>query len=235
MAEATDIKETLADVAQSRAGIIDSVLENGLKSSAKLKDLGLPHLPAVDKEPYSQIEGCVLHPRSSYTEEEFSRAMQYVLYAGVRSVFPVLMERDSDHIGLGKVELSNDEKSTIEKRMQSSFLVVYPIDTKKLMGSETMSEAEVLPGLIKYVVFPEDVYKQYRGVVKREIGPHKVVGNVVRSVYRTNINAKPDLLTVPDYEKALGEIVDEIGCPVWVHAVRLPTEEGVNSKQLTDL
>lgn len=236
MAEITGVQEPLANIVQSRTAIIDSVLENGLKPSEKLKDQGSLHLPSVDREPYSQVEGCVLHPRSAYGGEQsqFSTAMKHLLYAGARSILPVMMERDFDRLGLGKVELSDDEKSAIGRRMQSSFLVVYPINTRKMAGPETMSEAELQPDLIKYVIFPEDVYKQYKGVTKREIGPHKIVGNVVKNIYRTGIYAKPDSLTVPDYEKALEEIANEITQPVWVHGVRLPTEEDIRSLNKQD-
>ncbi len=88
-----------------------------------------------------------------------------------------------------------------------------------------LKEKKILPDRFSYLIFPKALWDEYQnqGI---KIGNDFQVRIAKRSVQRTLFEGKLQL-AVPDYESAILEILKKRGEPIWVHGVRLPTEEDI--------
>jgi len=61
----------------------------------------------------------------------------------------------------------------------------------------------------------------------------QAIGVDIRTV-NGNINRRlfhGDILTIPDYETEIKKILQEQNKPLWIHGVRLPTQEDLDRKR----
>lgn len=230
-----EVKPNLLDL---RRQIIESVLKNGLKSTQQLKREALAHLPSMNGlGGVREVEGCVIKPPTQHpNQESFNQALQNVLYPGDHSIFPVLIERGFDpsnldyfygnRYGRHLTRMLASEKKDAEERMRSSFLVIYkfkPDELEDLEETEFLGEGDqdfLSPDDFAYLVFPREVYEEAKGLLNGRV-PVKIVDKFVK---RKVLGLKVNTFSVPDYETTLTEIAQELGGPIWIHAVRLPTE-----------
>lgn len=257
-------KRERTSLIESRARIISSVMRSGLRSAHSLEEQNVFHLPSSDSEAFWYIEGCVINPQKQYPDgQSFDRAIDDALYEGdPRSVpvaiMPVLMERRIDFEGLdyfydpkksyyrrkrsrvymkqGQLaKMNSRERKVAEERMHSSFLVVYKTsDLDDVYPTMGLADAEVLPSdKVEYLVFPRKIYDQYldSGLVVRTSTPIKVVDEYIeRSVFGLTRSQ----FKIPNYKKALEEVLEEIGESIWVHGVRLPTQNDLDNVEVTE-
>lgn len=223
---------TSPNVSELRARIINSVLNNGLKPASKLLREQTPHIPSNDADPYDMVEGWIIKPRRGLEKEQLFSRINNVLYTNRSfSILGVLTERFQDEYYALRLKYA-EGRALAEGRMRSSFLVVYkflgePIDTKERVG--WMEEEELKPENILYVVMPEDIYEDYqKSHLAQEVkAPIKVVGFKEAKLFGLKVNS----MQVPDYEQALVEIAQEADDEVWVHGVKLPTQEDVEDME----
>lgn len=227
-----------AGLAIRRKAIIDSILTNGLKSAKRLQDLSIPHLPSADKVPFDEIEGCVLRPTPDYPNDESRReALDEAFYIMDRSIFPVFIEREIDMAGVDNfysskkygryTRMTASEKAAAEERMRASMVVVCKFDLdhrEDLQPTEFMNEDTLTPEEIAYVVIPKGIYAEYvgNGGTKLNGVPTVVVDKTVK---KRVLKLQSNTFQVPGYEQALTEVANKLSCPIWAHAVRLPTNE----------
>lgn len=159
--------------------------------------------------------------------------LQEVLYgsSGIRQLayklLPVLVERDNEDYTEWTANLA-------QRRMMNSILVVIPssqINAEDIVRYDEELEKpddirlgkSLSPEAIKAIIVPEGLQGDLEGLLGDE-RIVKFVGNRRREVLAPVIRGE---LVVPDYEKGLLEVMEEIGEPVFIHGVRLPTEEDV--------
>lgn len=215
--EPDDLPDALA---KWRGEIIDDILENGLKSGRTLQTVGRQYLGSADAVPFGRVEGCLFRPSSHYRNLNVARThISDSLYAGAYSIFPVLAERPPHMREDLKLTSPNNLGATFAKRMASSFLVV----CKSVGDTMSKSEDELLPHHFAYLVFPEAVWQEY-SKKENSLGiPVKIVSKAMDR--RAEVIRR--LLTIPDYESAILDILEEVNHPIWVHGVRLPTDDDV--------
>lgn len=236
---------TLAEV---RAGIINSVLREGLKPSNQLKESDVFHMPSKDSAPYTEVEGCIVKPPEQYlSPDEYTRTLSESLYSGERSVLPVLLERDLDYDFLEPFydqldrhyqkisRMTTAQRAIVEERVASSFLLVYKVGSlpadlnhNGLIEAYGTEETGLSSDAIAYIIFPKAILDQYRSSGRaKELHsrPIKVIGD---SVKRKLMWLKYNTFQVPNYERAIKEVLKETNEPIWVHGVRLPTQADLN-------
>ena len=214
-------KAHLRELGNWRSQIIKSVFEKGLKDGSALSTEGQPYLGSADPMPPSWVEGCNFYPRSLYSNaEDFQKSLLHDLYFGPRSIFPVVVERPSSKEALLRRRAKEKEgefflriKAKYEKRVVASFLVVTE-------GTNLAIRQEVEPDLFLYACFPKAIWDGLSQDIRESLPgiPMKFISGLIK---RTLVYD----LSVPDYESAITEILQEVGRPIWVHAVRLPTED----------
>lgn len=250
MSELLSKIDVSAEVVARRATIINSVLKYGLKSSEQLQKEGSPYFGSFDDSPSEFISFMLLLPPNTYkNQQDFLKALDRVLYHDTLSVLPVMAERKGSYMGndvISKVYnlrnssglgIKQDEENVLERRVSSSFIVLIneSMETlreksKRWSSGRNMTDGiEILgkpkdgcsisPNRFSYLLFPEDVGGQYGNeqenvvIIKRKIK---------RKLFNRGIQ-----LSVPDYESAILEILEETNDPLWIHGVRLPNEEDV--------
>lgn len=215
-----------------REEIIRSVLTGGLKPGSVLNFKGEKCLLADDDLPSSEVCGCSISWVS----------LAEVLYWNAYSILPVISERlglKSWYIAGRWQSLSEEEISNIEKRFTSAFLVV--CDENRIPLEE--DSALISPENFLCVIFPRVIYdplspdtkaiiaesgadiEVVRGFIKREIPDS--------SIFPNYSPPDPPKFIVPNYEKALRRMRRESEVGLWVHGVRLPTEEDVERSRVT--
>lgn len=242
-----EVKELTPGLQELRAGIINSVLEHGLKPSDQLKEEGKFHMPSKDSDAFYEVEGCIVKPSASYPDPgDFLIDLDNSLYTDERSIFPVMIERRNDFSGLEMFydqldtlyqqypRMTAHERGVAEQRMSASFLVVYRtsnlpglMENSGMVEAYGVEETGLAPDVIAYLVFPKGIFDEYQrsNLAKDKIViPTKIIS---KSIKKKLMWLKQNTFRVPDYESTLRTIVDEIGEPIWVHGVRLPTQEDV--------
>lgn len=141
---------------------------------------------------------------------------------GPYSVLPVIAEREHEYVGKAK-ELPVEQ---VEDRFAQSVLIVAPL--------VAMSQEEFEPSNLKDVrfrgiimpdkfsiVLPKDTKQELEGGIKGTNDAIRTVGYIKKE------NPYGRSYVVPDYESATREMLEETGEPLFLHGVRLPTNEDV--------
>jgi len=204
-------------LAKKRAGIINSILLDGLRSSKELNMEGTHYFGSVDGSPGS-LHGRILNNFSNPTEQ-----IGDALYAGGDSILPVMIEREREHKVY--IDLSPDEKGLLTRRVCSVVLIVckvpYYHDNKRIITNGIMPTEK-----FSYLLFPDTIWQEtqpYLNLEKIKEVPVRVIKKeITRMVSRNK-------LRVPDFEGELLEILKNSRTSLWVHGVRLPTEEDVTT------
>lgn len=204
------------EVACWRAEIIHDILSDGLKSGGELVRSRKRYLGSADGSSNPGISVNVLTSPPDF---------RWVLYETMGSAFPVLTERSYEpgtkNFLYLRENLIPQQLLTVWQRTRSSLLVV----GRHAGGKIQDYFHQVNPEAFSYLVFPQNILDEYM-----HMGNPVVVDSpieVVTTSVRRQIGSIRELVEVPNYELALVRIIHTIGNPVWVHAVRLPTEEDV--------
>lgn len=208
-----------------REGIIRSVLTEGLKPGSVLSSEGKNCLLSEDDRPSSLVHGRVFNGRS--------RSLAGVLYSGGSSPLLVISEREGleTWYRLGRWQsLSEEEISNIEKRFSSSLLVLCYLD--RIRENLKNFGKALGPENFLRMVFPAVIYDQLSPDTKVAIAESEVDIDVVRGFIMREIPDDGEFpnaprFRVPNYEKALRRMMNELDEPLWVHGVRLPIGEDV--------
>lgn len=201
-----EIPSNPLDLATERRKIIDSVLSNGLRPSNELHT----GLRSVDQSPSEWVFGRVIRPEWDTTR------LQHTLYNTDVSPVAVTIERNGQSYE-ETISMINDLKRSkiIEARTFSSMIMIYNTDGVDDTG--TKSKVDLSPEKIVAVLIPAEIHNQQPDL-DTKIPIIKVDGIVERSILGEN------KIQVPDYERKLQELLLRTGQPLWVHAVRLPTQ-----------
>lgn len=222
--------ESLSPVKEARHQSIDKIITMGLKSSDTLSKQGDQFLGSIDKAPQPVVFGRLLKPESQYRDQtHFQNAVDQALYTGDDSCLPVVTERPGESsVDRHLVKSTRQEREKISDRVCSSFLVVCKSEPNNLPEaySLTRTEDQTTPENFSYLVFPEQILKDYE--------PNKITdkGIKVKSVSKTVDRSllMGDRIKMPDYEGAVKEISRELNSPIWIHAVRLPSSADIKNK-----
>lgn len=222
----TDPNETRLAIATWRAEIITNILATGILARSDLLQRGASQISSSDVEPRDRAYGWYLVPaerlkptsngslvHDSYfiPREIFTQALYGGVYGDADGILPVVCERS----GEPPIEIFSLEPFL--RRGTSSFLVVCEPENRNISRFYMGTRELVTPSSFKYLVFPENTLQQIPEV--NTSIPIKTTSRLLTRI----IGLKQ--LQVPDYEEPLNAIVDELGYPIWVHGVRLPTEE----------
>lgn len=219
-----DRTETRLELTALRAEIIDSILTRGIKPSRALREEGIRHLASVDRVPMELVVGRII---SSSSELRDQSSLDLHLYGSSRSIFPVLVEREHEReLFWTNQWLNQNGFELAERRMAASFLIVCRAGA--LSEDRYSTGRTVSPTLFAYIVLPEAISNEHLGPEADKHGSGVTIKIVRRTIKRViKLDGEEHLLIVPDYEKSLIEILDELYNKAWVHGVRLPTEEDI--------
>ncbi|MDO8620727.1 MAG: hypothetical protein Q7R31_00360 [Candidatus Levybacteria bacterium] len=245
-----------AEVAAQRAEIINSILKDGLKSAGRLRRESSLYFGSGDLSPKDFISFRLIFPPHLHENlQAFSNNLEDALYLRNISVLPVMTERPSyrlkepdpiDQLPAWSQEEvdKNGAKEILEARISSSFLIVINETMDELMkksshflftsrkerfeGLETIGKPKehIVPSdRFSYLIFPQTVWANYQNQkiqTDRNIRTRLVAQSIKRKLLTRTLS-----LSVPDYESALLEILNERKEPIWIHGVRLPTEDDI--------
>ena len=216
-----------------RGQIVESILANGLQPGSKLKSNPLC-LGSVDFPYEGAVFGALVYPpRKRWIKlDNYKR-----WYVGANGIFRVLSERHGyNQIRLNSSGLSVEEHRVLEERMGSAFLVV--ASAKLLMGDvlvdwPALGKIESLESRdFLRLIFPSKIWN---GLPSSPItqqfysqGQVQIIrSNVVRK-FGYHLPTHGDTFRLPAFEGAVNRLVRREG-PLFVHGVRLPIEEDLNS------
>ena len=225
-------ESTNCSLAHWRSEIINDVISNGLKPSVILKNEGKPYLPSFDGKPMPFVSGVTFSPQTDYLDKDaFLKDLRGELYFGPNSILPVIAERRNyPYWGWVDYKWSDYDvlDSIVSQRTKSSFLVVCDLDdfeTIFVMG-------KVLPNKFLYLVFPKNIISEFNQITNEGASTSvltKIVDQEIEADMFGHFGLQK-IIKVPDYEGAILEILEERAKPIWVHGVRLPTEEDLVQK-----
>ena len=242
------------EVAARRAEIVNSVLTDGLKSAEVLQQEGRSYFGSFDFGPREFISFRLMLPHKAFPEFSSTlRDALYLRGISVLPVMAERQGRftpANDHVDraydFSSGTWSGEEKKVVrqvlEPRISSSFLIVvnetmgnlieksrrfiFSSEKERLRALEHLGRLQIsrMPSdRFSYLVFPQSVWNEYQGR-QTHLNENSQVRLVKRKIKRTLFEKKL-VLTIPDYEGALLKILEERGEPIWVHGVRLPTED----------
>lgn len=210
------------ELTRKRSQIINSVLTNGLIPNSILKGRGVDfNLRSCDTEPAFGVEGAEV----PFNPEGNSTSINYVLHRNdIVSCIPVVCERESESYpprGLLKKFNPKETRAILEKRAQASFMVCAPREGRpvKKEGMEV--------GKFISVLFPQEILDQYRENNPLPSVRYECVNTISKMIKFHN--EQPIELVVPNYQGALETLMREREEGIWLHAVRLPTEEDLTA------
>ncbi len=216
--------ETPALIKTARQQIIDSVLSEGLLSRPAMKNQGIEFLGSIDKDGVPNIMGRAIKPKREYRDEkDFQNALEQALYWGDNSCLPVVAERPGESWQEKILFRSTQtDRDRISGRVFASFLVI----TKSGPDTAyfTKDESQTKPQDFAALIFPDQILREYDPDSTKLNG--KNVKSVNKTVNRSLLMGDP--ITVPDYEEAIKEVLEELDSPIWIHAVRLPVSEDLS-------
>lgn len=226
---AIDPREPNRALAVWRAGIINDIVHHGIKSSATLFQAENNLLVSRDNNPSEAIHGCLFFPKDCFRYiHEWEEDLEEMLYGsrkhgGLQSLLPVVTERPTDpqwH------SVDNTDIQILSERSLASFLIIcvwhQGVDLYK------RNEKDTTPENFVYVVFPSVILDEFHEATGK--GQKIEVPTKVSSVLapRKLFFQRRDSVEVivPNYEDPIKKVSEELGHNrLWIHAVRLPTEE----------
>ncbi len=220
-----------------RAEIIRDILTSGLKSSERLSAELRPYLRSYDpidfeEDTQSHIDGNVIKPTDD--QENLTRQFKDNLYWGSTGSLAVVPERaDPDDFlneGAGVhsrrkywAPITAQQKEILTQRIRSSFLVVCNRDVAHSLSSSGL----ITPDNFSYLIFPGGIWRDY---LKHDPYANERFSNVLlaEGYVKREVDVKPLEFSVPGYETPIKRILKETRRPIWIHAVRLPTQDDLN-------
>lgn len=212
------------NLSTARARVINAIMTEGLLSARSLHEQGRRYYGSFDATPYHACNGCVINnSHETITWALYSRSV-------IGSILQVIMERPGERLSGIKPDnylqgwLRKVKHGRIyEERLRASFLVV----TKSGGGIGFASRLSVPIGEIEYFVLPQNIWAEYEktNALMRARNLNIPVKTVPGFINRT-VAGIPSL-KIPDYEGALKQIFQKEKGLLWVHGVRLPTEEDI--------
>lgn len=199
-------------LAQWRAEIINDIYRTGLRSGKRLAAERRTFIGSADSELNNEIHGINLH----YSIDRRD-SLEYVLHKDGNSILPVISERPSEDTLLYDRQLLNPQDlELLTRRVHSSFLVV-------CFQNRIEDVEHIPPNVFACVVFPRKIWEECSWLIasnqERKV-PVKLVDKTVRRMLGHH-----HYIEVPDYENAVLKILRAFKEPIFVHGVRLPTEE----------
>ena len=216
-------EQVSAEIVEARNQIIESIATNGLVSSAMLvSKYETQSFTSVDPSDNRVVFGRALRPASDYKDkQDFINSLAHLLYMTDNSIIPVITERrgqSKEDSYLFKA--SKESKRLMSERIWSSILVVCQGSKEQELTRESVNLTEIL-----YLLIPADIVQGFGEEALLQLGvPFKTI---TAETYRSLFHGDP--ISMPDYETALSQIVEEINASVWVHGVRLPAESDKNN------
>lgn len=229
--ETTEVieQETKTVLSGWRKNIIEGILQNGLLPASEQGGLN-----SEDREHKPWVYGTkIMHP-SGVHPAIFINLIPGALYWGGNSILPVIAERQGETFPY-RIDPATQE--LIEKRIASSFLVVCrSADLEPFQKDESgeFVKDRVSSKDFSVLVFPLTFANELEGLFSTStlgIGKPRikiVEGVVTKKLIFTPPPTSPTFSLdgrVPDYESSLMDVLKELGGPIWVHGVRLPTKE----------
>jgi len=204
---------------EARNNIIESIVTKGLVSGASLvSEMETGAFTSVDQADNEQVFGrTLLSPEQYRNEQHYIQSLAHLLYMTDNSVIPVLTERrgksKEDNV---LVKATVEEKNKISDRIWSSILVI----SKGSNQADELTRTSVPRDDIQCLLIPSNILEEYGDDKLARLGiPYKPVSaEIFRSLFHG------DKISVPDYETAISEVLQETGESIWIHGVRLPTE-----------
>lgn len=217
-------KETLDSVKDVRAKIIDSILIQGLKSSAILQKEGTGFLGSVESIPLETLYGRVLKPIGEYRDGHvFKNAVTQALYNTDNSCLTVIVERHGESLNdIGFYKYVPGLKEKLSQRANASFLVVTAADSSS-WGTYNPREGQTRPEDFIAVIMPDKIFRDYDPDLTKT-NKFRIIP-VTKQIKRGLYGYSKDPLRVPDYEQAIQMLAQELNTTLWIHGVRLPTGE----------
>lgn len=154
------------------------------------------------------------------------------LYNGDSSVFPVVCERGYER----KYETAEQSQAVLEDRVQNSILIVTEMDNIKSFSNK--SNEVYLPELAPdkmTVLVPSGIFEEAKNIFGSRSIPVISVPFIEKQIYKgRRQNEIPTSVRVklPDFEKKVREMTAESKSPLFIHGVRLPTEEDVRMAEV---
>ncbi|GEM_PF-4611727 len=178
------------------------------------------------------------HTASIYRGDYFEN-LPRALYKNQFSVLPVITEKRTDPYSFMRYINADEpsEKATalnwieenreiLAKRLASSFLVVCLFDESFIqLALHTNGKEQVEPSSFIFLIFPSIILSEYYDLAENRKRQIPIPIKVVPGTVRRKLAGIPEPFAVPNYEFVLKQILQETGAPVWVHGVRLPTQE----------
>lgn len=225
--------ESHRSLASLRTTIINDVISHGLMPVAELERTGRLYVCSSDTGSYSHsfVHGRIIPAHSGFGRPKwFSKRISSGLYETGFSVLPVLMERQGEleyvpHLRLNPHHLTETDQRILERRVASSLIVIAERQQRGAI------DGGVYPKSFIALIFPEKIWDDYHANMQRETD---LIIKVVReTVIRDVFEAFS--LRVPDYESVLMSLLKKLKQPVWIHGVRLPTEEDLARRAMSTL
>lgn len=221
----TTSNNSLGDV---RRKLILDIAKGGLKSSASLEQSNQDSYRSIDSKPSEYVYGRGFKPEGGFRSRElFENSIKQALYMTDNSILSVTAERQGESSGdTFLYRARKNQKQVIEGRLASSMLVVYE-------GSSgdsylTRKEEDLGADRIICILLPKSMADNFQQTELEEMGVDIRV--VDRKVKRRLFHG--DKLKIPDYEGEIKRLLEEQNKPLWIHGVRLPTQEDLKGESV---
>lgn len=209
-------------LASWRADIIEGILQHGLIAGDSLKrqgwqwpvlNSGYPAAPCIGGYSFSPLYG----DRSRITN-----SISWSFYKYPAGTLHIIAERNDD-LGLS----FGEKKARAETRINASLLVVCDGEGRNIHEwTENIPASETLA-----LIFPGHIWGEFMEQKRGDVSNGNADVVVVNDNTQRNM-AYFDSVSVPNYEDALVEILVGRNSKIWVHGVRLPTEEDLEKLTL---
>lgn len=224
-AEKEKISERLA---KAQAQIIDSVLTGGIKSGFQLEQEGVKSFGSGDNESNGRPYWAVYSPfqTDEFDSREQIRLGRALYYHGM-SVLPVMAERQwevSAPLGNDFFPLSKEQQAALERRMQSTALIIFKNQEEYEKGRVLSKTGRVIVDTIKpadflALILPEEIYSSYK--------ENSALGNIDIPIEPTgliqrSVAVRKDLFSVPDYETPVKKYAGDK--QIALSGIRLPSD-----------
>lgn len=234
----TEQEKPSPELTAARSHIISSILVNGLKSSATLSEKTNGYFGSIDKQTWHEVHGRSFYPlaqspNNAFKSPKYTRQRAYDwnfhmgLYDGDNSILPVVAERPSEGSeDRSSMSYSSSGKLELQNRLLASIMVAYHVGTDSSPDGThvTRPENELTADQIAYLFIPEQIFTEFFADPSHTTDkPIKIVRGTVKRSIRGG-----ESIEVPDYEQAIKDTIEGTGQPLWVHGVRLPTQQDLD-------
>ncbi|MFC1625978.1 hypothetical protein ACFL1Q_02980 [Patescibacteria group bacterium] len=206
-------------IAQNK--LIKKIVQEGLRPSASLIGDNESCFRSSDRFPGKLVSGANFY-LISHSQKENLTHISKKLYGTAMGVLPVVAERQGE--GLRSIfDLIAINKQETEEKLACSMLVVYFGLRSKYY---VLKEEELLtPEEMQFILLPKKMAENFQpGELSRLNKKFRIVKKEKEVTY---YNRKK--IMIPNYEDAILELLDKKRCPFWIHGVRLPTQNDIDT------